>query len=313
MTGMSDRPSTPSGPEPEVPSSTERVTPAQADDTAVLPQQPVARPETAGPTDPAGPADVHNDPAGPADGPTDAAVPTDVATAATTQTAPSHPAPSYPAPSYPAPSYAAPHHAGAAGPPPRPPQNWWGQATSTGGGKAALVTAGVLGAVLLLAGVALLGGLVGRAADWGRHDRIALTEERSGRGWMAAPGQRELGRERGGQRERGEVGPGMPGPRDGMGMNRGGLALLGGGVLHGEFTTSVNGTPTVMVVQTGEVTTYTSGRSLTVRSSDGFEATYSLDDSVVTDQVTARLATGAQVRVVAAKEGMKVTRLAVVS
>lgn len=302
MTGMSDRPSTPSGPEPEVPSGAEPVTPAQADDTAVLPQQPVATPETAGP------ADVHNDPAGPADGPTDAAVPTDVATAATTQTAPSHPAPSYPAP-----SYAAPHHAGAAGPPPRPPQNWWGQATSTGGGKAALVTAGVLGAVLLLAGVALLGGLVGRAADWGRHDRIALTEERSGRGWMDAPGQRELGRERGGQRERGEVGPGMPGPRDGMGMGRGGLALLGGGVLHGEFTTSVNGTPTVMVVQTGEVTTYTSGRSLTVRSSDGFEATYSLDDSVVTDQVTARLATGAQVRVVAAKEGMKVTRLALVS
>lgn len=290
---MSDRPSTPSGPEdhpgpgPGQHPAPGPDAPTPADDTTVLPQQPVGSPD-----------------------------PAEVPTAATTQAQPYDPRDPHSQDAqygqygqYGGYGQAVPTQAAPAGPPPPPPQGWWGQATSTGGGKAALVTAGVLGAVLLLVGVGVLGGLVGRVID-GRHDRIALTQERSGRGWMDGPGHRGLDRDRGDQRDRGGFGPGMPGPRDGMGR---GTAVLGGGVLHGEYTTTVNGTPTVMVVQTGEVRTYTSGRSLTVRSSDGFEATYSLDDSVVTDQVAARLVTGAQVRVVAAKEGMKVTRLAVVS
>ena len=52
-----------------------------------------------------------------------------------------------------------------------------------------------------------------------------------------------------------------------MGMGAG--AALGA-VLHGEFTTNLTGTPTVMVVQTGQVTAYTAGKSLTVKSTDGF-------------------------------------------
>ena len=67
------------------------------------------------------------------------------------------------------------------------------------------------------------------------------------------------------------VAPGNPG----LGMGRGAAGAMGA-VLHGEFTTNVTGTPTVMVVQTGQVTVYTAGKSLTVKSTDGFEATYIL-------------------------------------
>ena len=109
--------------------------------------------------------------------------------------------------------------------------------------------------------------------------------------------------------------PGNPGKRlgqgNGMGMGRGAAGGLGA-VLHGEFTTNVTGTPTVMVVQTGQVTAYTAGKSLTVKSTDGFEATYTLDGSAVTAGPAAgQLANGVQVRVLAAKDGMKVTALSI--
>ena len=42
-----------------------------------------------------------------------------------------------------------------------------------------------------------------------------------------------------------------------------------------------------MVVQTGQVTAYTAGKSLTVKSTDGFEATYTLDGTVGRDARTA--------------------------
>ncbi len=85
-----------------------------------------------------------------------------------------------------------------------------------------------------------------------------------------------------------------------------------GGVLHGEYTTGVTGTPVVMVVQVGEVTAYTAGKSITVKSADGFEGTYDLSGQVATTRIGVPVAVGAQVRVVAAKDGMKATRLAVV-
>ena len=67
-----------------------------------------------------------------------------------------------------------------------------------------------------------------------------------------------------------------------------------------------------MVVQTGQVTAYTAGKSLTVKSTDGFEATYTLDATTATTGKNAtQLANGVQVRVLAAKEGMKVTALVV--
>jgi hypothetical protein len=92
-----------------------------------------------------------------------------------------------------------------------------------------------------------------------------------------------------------------------MGMGGGAGAALGA-VLHGEFTTSVTGTPTVMVVQTGQVTAYTAAKSLTVKSTDGFTATYTLDGTApVIGNAATPVAVGSTVRVVAAKEGMKVT------
>ena len=93
-------------------------------------------------------------------------------------------------------------------------------------------------------------------------------------------------------------------------MGRGAAGL--GAVLHGEFTTNVTGTPTVMVVQTGQVTAYTAGKSLTVKSADGYEATYVLDATTATaGRGGAEPANGVQVRVLAAKDGMKVTTLVV--
>jgi hypothetical protein len=68
-----------------------------------------------------------------------------------------------------------------------------------------------------------------------------------------------------------------------------------------------------MVVQTGEVTAYTAGKSMTVKSTDGFEATYTLDAATsATGRGGAQVATGSQVRVLAAKDGMKVVWLGAV-
>lgn len=220
------------------------------------------------------------------------------------------------------------------GAPARPrsgPGGWWRQATSTGGGRAALVVAGVLGVLFLVAGIGLAAAL---AVGHHRYDdRGSLTSSRGddgmmGRGNGMGPGNgygRGQGNGKGNgnknwnppgpQQGPGQANPGNPAnpgaPGNGMGPGMGrGLAGLGGAVLHGEFTTDVTGTPAVMVVQTGQVTAYTAGKSLTVKSTDGFEATYTLDASTpATGRAGAQLATGAQVRVLAAKDGMKVVWL----
>ncbi|HSP36134.1 MAG TPA: hypothetical protein VLR26_00085 [Frankiaceae bacterium] len=53
---------------------------------------------------------------------------------------------------------------------------------------------------------------------------------------------------------------------------------LAGRALHGTFTVDRKGTPTVVDVQRGTVTTSVPG-SITVKSKDGFEATYALTDA----------------------------------
>lgn len=284
---MTDRPTPPSpGADPERPPQDG---PTPADDTSVLPE--AALPEAALPE------------------------------AATAEAAP-QPGPGHPPATVPqaGPGWAYPAAAAPA------PRSWWRDATSTGGGRAALAAAGAVTVVAALVGIALLGGLVGRVVGWGHHDRMGVTAERGPLGDRdrpgrsdEAPGQQGPGRGDGDRPMGRGADPAQPyalpddvpqGMRGGMGR---GLGALGGDILHGEFTSQSNGAPAVMLVQTGEVTTYTSGRSLTVRSSDGFSATYSLDGSVTPSGGVARLATGVQVRVVAAKEGMKVTRLVVVT
>jgi hypothetical protein len=189
------------------------------------------------------------------------------------------------------------------------------------------VAAAVLGVLFLVTGIGLAAALVAghhRVGD----DRGAVAGWRGDDGGMMGPGN-GMGRGNGYGRGQGQgngngnknwsgpqqapgqgtpanpVNPSDPGSGLGLGMGRGMAGL--GAVLHGEFTTDVTGTPAVMVVQTGEVTAYTAGKSLTVKSSDGFEATYALDAAAsATGRNGAQLATGTQVRVLAAKDGMKV-------
>ncbi|GAA4397435.1 hypothetical protein GCM10023168_02370 [Fodinibacter luteus] len=205
--------------------------------------------------------------------------------------------------------------------PPSGPGRWWSEATSSSGGRAALIVAAVLAALLLVTGVGLVAALAtGYDDDRWDDERVSMSD---GRGRSGAPGQGEgkgnngrgLGQGDGRQGGNAVPGPnqGNPGLGNGNGNGKGqGMGRAAGGldvVLHGEFTTNVTGTPTVMVVQTGRVTAYTAGSSLTVESTDGFEATYTLDGTEATGRGAEELATGGQVRVVAAKEGMKVTRL----
>ncbi len=229
-------------------------------------------------------------------------------------------------PQQPVPAAAAPAPPGWVPPagPPSGPRRWWDEATSTGGGRAAVGLAAALAALVLVVGVGLTAALVvshqrgDRGFAMGERDRWDRFDEEGpgmgmGRGNGLNPND---GQGRGNGRGDGNEVPQLPGqgapvapggPRQGMGMDADAGAALGA-VLHGEFTTSVTGTPTVMVVQTGQVTAYTAGKSLAVKSTDGFAATYTLDGTApVIGKAATPVAVGATVRVVAAKEGMKVT------
>lgn len=167
-----------------------------------------------------------------------------------------------------------------------------------------MVAAAVFGTLLLVAGVGLVAALVlGGGPGRGGQERVVMSERGPGNG-------NGLGQGMGHQKDKGP-GNGNNGRGNGSGPGTGRLAAGVDAVLHGEFTTNVTGTPTVMVVQSGQVTAYTAGTSLTVQSSDGFEATYVVDATVATLRGAAGLAVGVPVQVIAAKEGMKVTRLSV--
>ncbi len=251
----------------------------------------------------------------------DATQPLDPATGAT---APADPAP-----------------AGAAAPggiPPRSPgrvRRVWEEVTSSTGGRVALAGVAVLATLLLVAvvglGAALVGRHEGRGDVAGGRDGTSMGRDRgeSGGGpWgkgdhEANGGGGPMGRDRqeGQSGRNGQGGPAVPGPqRRGTGpgtrpgLGAGGLGSGGalGGVLHGEFTTAVTGSPVVMVVQLGAVTAYTAGKSVTVKSSDGFEATYDLTGPVAPTRGGTAVAVGAQVRVLAVKDGLKATVLGVV-
>ena len=90
-------------------------------------------------------------------------------------------------------------------------------------------------------------------------------------------------------------------------LGQGGVGL--GGVLHGEVVVG-GATPKTVLYQTGEVTELTAGSSLTVKSTDGFSATYALTPTSIIP--TTGLAQGTTVRVIADKDGAKVTRLELV-
>lgn len=212
------------------------------------------------------------------------------------------------------------------------PRRWWNEATSTGGGRAALAGVAVLGVLLLVTGLGLVTAFA--VNQRGGDDRGFFSSTRGGQntgpgadGWKGQgdnrqrndgkgdrPGSDRQGNGRhqadGGDAPFGPANPANPAnPGQGTAPGRG-LAGLGA-VLHGEFTTAVTGTPTVMVVQTGQVTAYTAGKSLKVKSTDGYEATYTLDATTSVAGRGGEPAVGVQVRVLAAKDGMKATALVV--
>jgi hypothetical protein len=216
---------------------------------------------------------------------------------------------------------------------PTGPRHWWSEATSTGGGRAALAAVAVLAALFVVVGIGLTTALV-VTHHRGGDDRGFMSNARgddrfeqqgpgmgmgrgngNGNGNGKGQGQNK-GQGNGRQQAPGQANPMVPGnpvapTNPGMGMGRGAAGAMGA-VLHGEFTTNLTGTPTVMVVQTGQVTAYTAGKSLTVKSTDGYEATYTLTGTApLTARNGATLATGVQAQVLAAKDGMKVTALAV--
>lgn len=183
----------------------------------------------------------------------------------------------------------------------------WGEATASTGARVATIIA------LVLATVVVIGGLTTAAVALARH------------GDNHGPGQRmgqEFGKGRpdggvgGRQLPGGGSGPGLPGndrdrqgPLGGGGLG-GGLGSGTAGSLHGEFTT---GQPaTTYLFQRGTVTA-SSATSLSVKSTDGFTATYAVSDSTqVRGARAAQVSVGSQVLVVATKQGATAVQVRVI-
>lgn len=173
-----------------------------------------------------------------------------------------------------------------AGPPVAPRRSFWRDAVSTTGGKIATITAIVAVAVV---GLLVLGLVIGAITRQARFERTVapLQDHRS------APKV---------PRDRGPMG-GMPGLRGNGGDNEApGLGLGLGRIQHGDFTvTDITGKARTLTFQRGEVTA-ASSTSVTVRSSDGFTATYKIDSATRLRAQGSPLATGQTVVVLADKD-----------
>ncbi|WP_406832345.1 hypothetical protein ABEG17_05845 [Pedococcus sp. KACC 23699] len=207
-------------------------------------------------------------------GPTGPTRPMPAAPPPAAQPGPPQPGSPPPGPAQAGPAQTGPLHPGQPGAPVaaqpgRPPKgpNLFRQATSTTGGTIALIVAAGL-ALLLVLGVAGVGAVAVARAVVGHHDRTDRMEQMrdQGEGGLPPGPQRRLDRGNGAA------------PGGGMGSMMGGLGALGN-VQHGEFTAQdAAGTSVVMTVQRGTVTA-ASTSSVSVKSADGFTATYAVDGS----------------------------------
>ncbi|MEO5610763.1 MAG: hypothetical protein ABIQ61_09585 [Ornithinibacter sp.] len=203
----------------------------------------------------------------------------------------------------------------------------WDGALSSTGARVAVVLAAMLVAVVLVGGLGLSALAVGRRVLGDDHGpMMSQGREGPGNGMGRGNGQgdgdekgngpkpgRGQGQGKGGGNSNGTDRGGpegmMPGMARGQGFGRGGFGL--GGALHGEVTAAgADGKAVTTVFQVGEVTAYTAGQSVAVTSTDGFKATYTITADTVTARGVAPVV-GARVQVVAAKDGMAVTRIAV--
>ncbi|MEP7368936.1 MAG: hypothetical protein ABI662_04725 [Dermatophilaceae bacterium] len=180
------------------------------------------------------------------------------------------------------------------------PGGGWRQITSTSGGRLALALSAAAVVLLLVMGVAVTSFLVLR-----NHDRVNLLGDRqSARSFgQYGPGNgRGLGHGNGKAPgadggKNGRNVPGLPGQPGGRVQGLPGLEnLLGGTALHGDVTANAGGSVQSLVFQRGEVTAV-SGTSVTLKSSDGFTATYGLN--ATTRSRGATLAKGGQAFVLA--------------
>lgn len=162
-----------------------------------------------------------------------------------------------------------------------PKASVWHRATSTSGGRWGLgIAAGAL-ALLLVVSLGVAGLLVLRNYDrvdllGNRGDGQFLRQDGPGNGRGNGNG-RDNDKSRGPGAKDDKVRPnqqGIPGMPGGRAQGLGGLgSLLGGTALHGEVTTNANGSVQALLFQRGEVTAV-SATSITIKSPDGFTATY---------------------------------------
>lgn len=182
-----------------------------------------------------------------------------------------------------------------AGPPAGPPvipvagaaptPSGWQRATSTRGARWGLGIAAVGLVCLMILGIGIAGIAVLR-----HHDRVGFLADRQAgfsRGQDGPGNGQGLNGRKGLRNDRGPGANGngngpqfpndMPRMQGGRAQGLGGLGnLVGGAVLHGDVTATVNGAAQSLVFQSGEVTAV-SDTSITLKSSDGFVGTYGRD------------------------------------
>jgi len=141
-----------------------------------------------------------------------------------------------------------------------PPPSAWQRATATSGRRWGLAALAAVLAVLLLGGFAVGGFLVGRTVAFGNGGgRHGVMMGPRGNGPFADRGEGN------GNGQRHKLVPGMPGGR---------LPALPGLGGHGEYSAQGR----TLVFQTGQVTAV-SGTSITLRSTDGFSQSYTINST----------------------------------
>ncbi|WP_404386166.1 hypothetical protein LL946_06990 [Knoellia locipacati] len=187
-------------------------------------------------------------------------------------------------------------------------RSMWGEATSTRGGTLAVILAGASLALVALLVAALGAVFVARHVGDDRGRGPWATDSRD------MPGRERMNPERGPQQlppgQNGGNGRGGAGDLPGLGLP--GLGLPGAGApLHGEAVVPGEGAATTTVVFQRGVVTAVTADTLTVKSTDGHTATYTIGADTrqrLQDKVST-LATGDEVTVVATKDGNVTLRI----